>query len=494
MTLAIPRGNPARTCILLLLGYFAFHIVLRVSISGSLDFDEAEQVMLAQWLLPGYTEQPPLYTWLQYGLFQIFGRNVFAVSLLKNILLLFTYLFVFLAARITLRDDRHAVMATLSLLLIPQIGWESQRDMTHTTLVVCAAAATFWQGLGLLRKRNAMRYVLLGITIGVGILAKSNYFLFLTVFFLSIISFAEGREAFLSRKALVLPAIALAIASPYLLWLADNWPVLFTTAHKFKQGRELFYLIGPLSLIRAALLFVAPLLVLLFAVFPKVSRQAFTSPFTLERKAILRYFLVLFPVLLTIVLVFQVTYVKDRWLQPLLFAVPLFLFSLIPPAAVTARRHNFFLTAAAIVALCIYLAFGLRVVAAEKLGRFCRLNFPMAAMATDLSEAGFNEGLIISDDRFLAGNFSLAFPQAVTIIPGYQLGRFSSPSSKMAVVWLADKDPTLPPKLSQYVQSAFQINLHSEPIRYFEHPRLYGPHSPTRLAVILADIPQTDDL
>jgi hypothetical protein len=115
-------------------------------------------------------------------------------------------------------------------------------------------------------------------------------------------------------------------------------------------------------------------------------------------------------------------------------------------------------------------------------------------MATDLSEAGFNEGLIISDDRFLAGNFSLALPHALTIIPGYQLERFSVPGSKAAIVWLADKDPALPLELSQYVQSTFQLDLHSAPIRYFEHPRLYGANSPTRLAVILAEIPQTNDL
>ncbi|WP_019217369.1 hypothetical protein [Legionella tunisiensis] len=31
-----------------------------------LELDEAEQVIVAQQLLPGYPDQPPLYSWLQY--------------------------------------------------------------------------------------------------------------------------------------------------------------------------------------------------------------------------------------------------------------------------------------------------------------------------------------------------------------------------------------------------------------------------------------------
>jgi len=119
----------------LLIGYFSLHILLRVLISDSLDYDEAEQALLGQWLLPGYTEQPPLYTWIQYFLFKVFGKNVFAISLLKNALLFLTYLFVYLSAARLLKDTRAAILTASSLLLIPQIAWESQRDMTLVVLV-----------------------------------------------------------------------------------------------------------------------------------------------------------------------------------------------------------------------------------------------------------------------------------------------------------------------------------------------------------------------
>lgn len=480
------------TFLLLLVGYFSLHIVLRVGLSGSLDLDEAEQVMLSQWLLPGYTEQPPLYTWMQYGLFQIFGRTVFAVSLLKNLLLLFTYIFVFLAARLTLHNDRTAVLAAISLLLIPQIGWESQRDMTHTTLVVCAAAATVWQVLMLLRDQHPFRYILLGLTIGVGILAKSNYLLFLAVFLIATATVAEGRKALFTPKVLLLPIVALIFASPYLIWLADNWSVLFTTAKKFKQGRDFFYLLGPLSLIRAAFLFLAPLLLLFLAVHPKAIIPRAGNDRPQEQRLIIQYFKLLFPALLMIVLLLKVTYVKDRWLQPLLFPIPLLLFSLVPAAELAAKRgQRIFFTVAGIAALAIYLAFTLRVAGAGKMDRYCRLNIPFAAMAADLAQLGFQNGVIFSENLLMAGNFSLNLPQSTALIPEYGFGRYASPGTKAAIVWLADKRTAPPEKLTHYFQTRYGIDLNTAQISSFEHPKLYGPRSLSRLAVILTDLPQS---
>ena len=95
--------------------YFILQIILRVIISNSLEYDEGEQALLSQWLLPGYTDQPPLYSWLQYFFFHLLGRNVLAVILLKNIILFFTYFFVFKSGKEILRDSRAAVFAALSL-------------------------------------------------------------------------------------------------------------------------------------------------------------------------------------------------------------------------------------------------------------------------------------------------------------------------------------------------------------------------------------------
>jgi lipopolysaccharide core galacturonosyltransferase RgtB len=220
--------------LLLALGaYFALHVLLRVSISASLDYDEAEQAVLSQWLLPGYTEQPPLYTWLQILFFQFFGESILAVSLLKNSLLFATYLFVLLTAREILPDRRAAVLATAALLLIPQIAWESQRDMTHTTLAVAAAAATMWQSLRLVRRPDSIGYAILGLLVGIGLLAKANYLLFLAVLLLSLATTPEGRRLFRQPAAALTLLLALGVAGSYLLWMYQHGEIVFAASHKF---------------------------------------------------------------------------------------------------------------------------------------------------------------------------------------------------------------------------------------------------------------------
>jgi len=470
--------------LLALLLYFTLHVLLRVTLSGTLDYDEAEQAMLAQWLLPGYTEQPPLYSWLQYGLFQLFGETVLAVSLLKNTLLFLTYLFTFLAAKEILKSERTAILATVSLLLLPQIGWESQRDMTHTTLVVCAAAATLWQGLLLLHQRSWLRYCLFGLTLAVGILSKSNYLVFLVVFLITLLSFPEGRAMIFSRKFGVALLVGIVSASPYLLWMTDHQQILLSTTHKFKQGREHYYLQGPLSLLRSSLLFLAPLLVFSLTLFPAIRKKQAVEVHDFGRHFIARYIVVLFLVVLIIVLLFQVGYVKDRWLQPLLFAFPIFLFSRLGDQQLTARRMKAYLGIVGIAAASVYLAFTLRVVAAEKLAKFCRLHFPIAAMARDISGTGFAGGLVISDNRFLAGNFSLALPDSMALIPGYNFESLAKQGDDAVILWLADNQPLPPKTLTDYLGQRFGIDLAALPIRYFEHLNLYAEHSSTKIGAI----------
>jgi len=135
-----------RYVFLLLACYFILHLISRVLISTGAELDEAEQLLLTQELRLGYGSQPPLYTWLQAGFFHLFGTNVFSLAAMKNSLLFLTYSFVYLGAKEVTDDTNRAITAMLSLLLIPQILWESQRDLTHSVLGTSIAACTLSAG------------------------------------------------------------------------------------------------------------------------------------------------------------------------------------------------------------------------------------------------------------------------------------------------------------------------------------------------------------
>ncbi len=507
---------------LALCGYFALHIALRVALSGSLDYDEAEQALLGQWLLAGYTEQPPLYTWIQYFLFALFGKNVFAVSLLKNGLLLLTYICVFFAAKEILRDTRSAMLAALSLLLIPQIGWESQRDMTHTTLVVFAAAATLWQAMRLIKTQSLTNYCVLGVLLGTGILAKPNYFLFVAVLLLTFFSFAECRKVILSKKILVSILITAAFVGTYVLWIVENQDIVFSATHKFEREIDNYWNKGITSLLVTSLLFLTPLWLIFLCLFPAgfALRQNHQDGF--HWKFISRYMLFLFLVLFVVVLAGKVTFVKDRWLQPLLFVTPIFFFARLSPIAITPTRCTLFLRIVAVAALAIYLAFTIRVVgasyaesfyrmkldiefalntrvvAAPYSGSFCRLNYPFNTLAEEMRRLGFANGLIISDNRFIAGNLHIQFPGSAALIPEYRLERLVDRTrySQAAVVWQAAQSPAIPADLQIFLEKTYNLKVTDYPVYYLEHPYLFARSETIALAVLffpLAELPKTTE-
>lgn len=466
--------------------YFGLHILLRVTISDSLDYDEAEQALLGQWLLAGYTEQPPLYTWIQHYLFQVFGKNVFSISLLKNFLLYLTYVFVFFSSRIILKNTRAAVLATCSLLLIPQIAWESQRDMTHTTLVVFAAAASLYQALRLMNRQSCLNYLLWGLCIGIGFMAKANFGLFLVILLLTLATLPEGRKILFNWKIILSVCVVFAFAGNYFYWMFNNQDIVFSATKKFKRALDNYYVTGSLSLIRAIFLFLTPLWFFYLIIFPSGYDAKWWEERTLHQKFIGRYIAIFFLVLLIFVLLFKVTYVKDRWLQPLLFAAPIFFFSRVPVEKITRGRFKAFLTVTVIAAMAVYIAFTLRVTGASYINQFCRMNYPFSAMADDIRQTDFDSGLIISDNRFLAGNMHFQFPDSPALVPEYRFENLQATQgfNNGIVIWMADSSPVIPEKLSLFLSEKYGVKAQDHDIQYFEHRYKFGRTETVKLAVM----------
>ena len=483
------------TFLFLLLTYFCFHILLRVLVSDSLDYDEAEQALLGQWLLAGYTEQPPLYTWMQYYLFQVFGKNVFAVSLLKNALLFFTYFFVYLSAQKLLKNTRAAILSASSLLLIPQIVWESQRDMTHTTLVVFAAASVLWLALRLVENRTLFNYCLFGLFCGIGILAKVNFVLFFIVLFLTLLTFPEGRKVFFSRMILVSLVILAAMSASYLVWMFNNQDIVFSATHKFKQAVEIYSIKGIKSFFTNTFLFLTPLWLFYLFIFPGGYIRKTNRPADFSSQFMFRYALIFIFIFIVLVLVFKISYVKDRWLQPLLFAAPLIFFSGLDVTTISKKQFKRFAMLSVIAAISIYIAFTVRVVGVSLTHHYCRLNYPFTALAEEIHKSGFSKGLIISDNRFLAGNMQFQFPDSIALIPNYNFEHLahssshSSGHSKAIAVWKADASSKMPAQLKIFLKNRYDIDSIDYRVSLYEQPYKYNSSDSVKLAVLMFSLP-----
>ncbi|HEY6416684.1 MAG TPA: glycosyltransferase family 39 protein, partial [Acidimicrobiales bacterium] len=163
----------------LVAAYGLLHLALRLALSTTLTIDDSREAVLAQTLEWGYQpRQPPLYNWLVWAAFQVAGPGVFALTLVKYVVLGAAYAFVYASGRRFLADGRLPALAAFSLLLMVPIGWVVHESLTHSVTVLAAAAATFYALLRLEASGSRGAYAAFGLAIAAGLLSKFSFALF----------------------------------------------------------------------------------------------------------------------------------------------------------------------------------------------------------------------------------------------------------------------------------------------------------------------------
>jgi 4-amino-4-deoxy-L-arabinose transferase-like glycosyltransferase len=413
------RNQSAAIFFVVLAAYFLLQIVIRVSLPDSLEIDEAEQAFIFQQLRLGYGSQPPLYAWLQWLMFSVFGVNLFALSALKNLLLFGTYLGMFHLAR-PLVGVNGAIAASASLILFPSIGWESHVDRTHSVLLTFLACATLWCYFALLRYPTVGRYALFGLLVGLGLQSKYNFVIFIAGLASASLLSTRHRKIVWNRKAWVAVAIALLCLLPHGLWLVNHFDAASRgTLYKMsKDDYDAGYLRdvarGLGSMLVAALAFITPL----WLIYAFICRRYFGNT-SIEWKSpdarfFARLYLAFFAGIMLLPLSGEVSTIQSRWMQPLLFSLPLAFFVILPGLAQTVVYKRI-LNACGVVALIILLALPLRIYLGPAMGKHGHLHHPYPELSAELARRFPRAHTLIADDMLVAGNLYFQRPSVRTL-------------------------------------------------------------------------------
>lgn len=306
--------------VLLVVGYFALQLVLRLLIGPSLELDEAEAFFHARQLSWGYGAQPPFYFWLQWGLFQVLGKGLFALALLKALILAGTVIGLFLLLREEAGEEAGAV-AALSLGLLPQVMWEGQRALTHSMLALLMAVVTAGLAVRALRSGRWRDHIGLGVAVGLGTLSKFNFALWPVGLLLASVVLPEWRVRPLRISASV--GAAVAVVAPVGVWMWRNPELSTASLEKLEvatDGAFAARLIGTGEVVGAALAFLALAVVVLGAFRLRAGRGADRSLGPVGRllgvAAGLSFLCLWLGILAT-----GATEIAERWLLPFAWAV-----------------------------------------------------------------------------------------------------------------------------------------------------------------------------
>jgi 4-amino-4-deoxy-L-arabinose transferase-like glycosyltransferase len=240
------RAGPAWGAMLLaVLALTALRLLWLATNPTDLYPDEAQYWLWSRHLAFGYYSKPPLVAWLIALSTALFGNSEFAVRLSAPLLHALAAFFVYgIGSR--LYDRRVGLWSALAYLTLPGVSVSAFLMSTDAILLPCWAAALY----AFIRAREeegARWWVLTGIAIGAGLLAKyAMVYFFLSAFALLLLCPAERRHW---KGLLAASGIAFLVFLPNLLW---NWENGFASFAAVERNAALA---GPLFHPLALLLF-----------------------------------------------------------------------------------------------------------------------------------------------------------------------------------------------------------------------------------------------
>ncbi|MBA2655584.1 MAG: glycosyltransferase family 39 protein [Tatlockia sp.] len=400
-------------------------LVLRIFFRNQmLELDEAEQVAMAQELFAGYPAQPPLYSWLQYGIFQLLGINLLSLAFLKSVLIFGSLYLYHQICRFHCQSLTLAWCATVSWALIPVISLTLVKDGTHSILALFSACLTWYWLILSTRITNFSWYLIFGLIIALGLLSKFNYLVFLGILFLSATTLNEYRYKLLNYKFILTLAISGLVVSPYFFWLIAHLDLGFRNAYKLMPADKEFSS-GLLRLIKVIVLFIGPSFIVSRLVFPSKFKSTQSSLINL---LLVRYNLICIPLLIIMVLTTGIKNFEARWLIPILFLYPLLYFSQLKEAINFTLRIKFFISFCLVIQLCCLTT--LMQTSPHQLSKQFTLKQITKNFETRIARVDF----ILSDSHWLLGNLKLIFPGVNTKLLVMN-NSLSLPSGKSLIIW-----------------------------------------------------------
>jgi len=423
--------------------YSALHISARLIASANLGEDDPFDAVLTQTLLPGYVpHQLPLYDWLLWLVERATGPGAVSFQLLKYGLLTATCAFIFAAGRRAMKGD--AVWAFLSveaLALMYQISWRFHEGFTHAVVAMCAVAATLWAMLRLLERRGFADYALFGVIGGLGLLTVTPFWVYLGALIGAAALQPAGRRVVMRPAFLLSLAIALAVATPYLLWLSATPEGIRAILPELRIGGAHYWPVALDGVRRAftePVMYLAPLIFLYPIFFPAylgTLRRTFrlapqTGASVDAEQLILHLTLLNIGTLIVGALAFGINRYPVHALMPLFLVTSIWLTAQARRAARNDGELRRFIIVALSIAAFAFVARCANMYVQEPVCQICRWGIPYAELAQAIKARGFERGDLIVYDDDLAGNLRRFFPQARIVIAGAR--RYEPPESAFA--------------------------------------------------------------
>jgi 4-amino-4-deoxy-L-arabinose transferase-like glycosyltransferase len=445
--------------------YCLVYASTRLLISSTMELDEAEQFIIGSVYSWGYSNQPPVYTWIVKMISSLFGMNIRTLIAVKYCLM-FCFYFSFYLISHSFWDRKKSLLVTGSLLLFYTYSYDFNRHLSHTILVTAMASITSLIYIHLLLKKNTSYYLLLGISIGFGIISKYNFVFFLSALILASISTKEGRRMIFDRRTLLSVLICCLIILPHFLWLIhQKFPSIHHALLKAHAGELKLHSVQSLFMVIGSSFYGVVTFPLIFGIFfwHHVSLNTTKNSQILSIFRWLIFYGLMIP--LSGILILRTGHFSEKWLAPVLFCVPLALFSLVD-MDMNKNRFRLFGYLCTFIAIMILLVRAFIGFLPDAVGKVERIHTPFKAVSLQLIKELQEKGIhnlqdltVVTDSGYLAVNIIVNMPGAKFMVLKNDMKEVSFQKRDVIIVWDASKQGIyIPKKFLDVFPSAIPIN------------------------------------
>lgn len=207
--------------------YLVVMLVQAALLAPSGRSDDLETLLLAQSLEWGYqAKNPPGFYWLAHAVMALTGPSLPVIYALRLAGVFAMVAGLYALARRLQPDPLLAACAGFGVLATLHFHWYLLFYLTNTTLALALAAPLFIAALRLRETPTLAAYALLGLVVGLGVLARYNFVLLVAGLFAAALTLPEWRRLVLRRRMLAAVAVAAALIAPHVVWVAGNAALL----------------------------------------------------------------------------------------------------------------------------------------------------------------------------------------------------------------------------------------------------------------------------
>lgn len=446
--------------------YIFIHLLVRMLFSQTLQVDDSEQIDHAQNLLLGYPiPQPPLYSWLSWIMFQIFGTGLLALTLLKYVIISATFWFTWLVSGQLFQHLQTRYIATFSYLLMPSFAWHMHQGFTHTILLGFGIILSLHALLSLKENGSIKNYLYLGLALGIGLMAKYSFLLFMVPLLISAISVASFRRVITDQKILLSIGVFILIIGPHAYWLTQHYQEIFLSIDQKLKVTSDNLLVDRIKSVGqftgVAIAFVMPFsLIFIINSWRKIfniDKQASKDDST---RLLNRFYLIILVSVILLAIFVSMPHFKVRWFHPLMMIFPLWMLARIERKTLLSKSIIRWLAVITIIFTVLILSIRIaQLTVGPELDQYGRLNRPIVETFDKLPASAIKGSIIKTEDKFIGSHLLSHYLKHNIIIEdrNFKKERYKDATQ---CLWLWDDDtPYITPNINKTIGSGELITM-----------------------------------